>query len=97
MVNNVTGSVTTVATGNTNIKATIDSISGSSVLNVTPALLTSIEITPTINSITHGLTKQFKATGIFSDKSTQNLTQLVTWISSDPSKIEIENTSGKKV
>ncbi|EMN40261.1 lipoprotein adhesin LigB [Leptospira interrogans] len=96
MVNNVTGSVTTVATGNTNIKATIDSISGSSVLNVTPALLTSIEITPTINSITHGLTKQFKATGIFSDKSTQNLTQLVTWISSDPSKIEIENTSGKK-
>ncbi|EKO16685.1 Ig-like domain-containing protein [Leptospira kirschneri] len=94
IVNNVTGSVTTVATGSTNIKATIDSISGSSILNITPALLTSIEITPTINSIPHGLTKQFKATGIFSDKSTQNLTRLVTWISSDPSKIEIENNSG---
>ncbi|EKR09519.1 lipoprotein adhesin LigB [Leptospira kirschneri] len=94
IVNNVTGSVTTVATGSTNIKATIDSISGSSVLNITSALLTSIEITPTINSIPHGFTKQFKATGIFTDNSTQNLTQLVTWISSDPSKIKIENNSG---
>ncbi|EQA72229.1 Ig-like domain-containing protein [Leptospira noguchii] len=91
------GLISTIDSGSTNITATLsDTASGSFVLNVNPALLISIEITPNINSIPHGLTKQFKATGIFSDKSTQNLTQLVTWISSDPSKIEIENISSKK-
>lgn len=90
------GLVTAVATGSANITARYENLSGSSAVNVTPATLTSIEVTPVFPSVAKGLTEQFTATGIYSDKSTQDLTQVVTWISSDSSRVAIENTAGKK-
>ena len=54
-------------------------------LTVTSATLKTLAITPTGN--THlglGLTQQYTATGTFSDSSTQNLSNQVTWISSSP-------------
>lgn len=47
--------------------------------------LRSISIAPASPSITAGLTQQLTATGTFSDGSTQDLTNSVTWASSDTS------------
>ena len=47
--------------------------------------LQSIAVTPANPSVPKGLTQQFTATGTFSDNSTQNLTNQVTWASATPS------------
>ena len=44
-----------------------------------PPTLTSIAVTPASPSIVTGATQQFTATGTYSDGSTQNLTNQVTW------------------
>ncbi len=91
------GLITTIDSGSTNITATLsDTVSGSFVLNVTPAFLISIEVTPVYTTINKGYTKQFSAIGTYSDRSTKDLTEDVTWFSSDPSSVVIENTPGKK-
>jgi hypothetical protein len=46
---------------------------------VSPPILASIAVTPPDPSIALGFTEQFTATGTFSDGSTANLTQTVTW------------------
>jgi hypothetical protein len=51
----------------------------------TAPTLVSIVITPSSPSLATGLTQQFKATGTYSDQTTQNLTGLVTWASASPS------------
>jgi hypothetical protein len=49
------------------------------------ATLSSIAVTPANPSVAKGLTQQFTATGTFSDGSTQNLTNQVTWASATTS------------
>ena len=74
------GLATTKAAGSSNIKATSPSgPSGSTTLTVTTAALVSIAVTPPNPSVPIGATKQFTATGSFSDGSSQNLTSAVTW------------------
>ena len=73
------------AVGQTTITATAGSVSGASLLTVTPAVLSSITVTPASPSIAVGLSQQFTATGLFSDGSTQDLTTSVSWTSSTPS------------
>ncbi|WP_000329943.1 Ig-like domain-containing protein, partial [Leptospira interrogans] len=63
---------------------------------VTSAVLIDIEVKPSIFVLSEGLTLQLTATGIYSDHSTHDLTQVVQWTSSKPSNIAIENTAGKK-
>ena len=60
--------------GATTITATSGLISGTAALTVTPAVLVSISVSPTVASIAAGDTQQFTATGPYSDLSTQNLT-----------------------
>ena len=75
------GMATAKAAGSSTIMATSGSVSGSTLLTVTSATLVSIAVTPANPSIAKGTTKQFTATGTFSDNSTQNLTSTVTWTS----------------
>ncbi|KAA1290303.1 hypothetical protein C4X99_07795 [Leptospira interrogans serovar Geyaweera] len=91
------GSATAIDDGKTNITATLsDSMSASTTLYVTSAVLIDIEVKPSIFVLSEGLTLQLTATGIYSDYSTHDLTQVVQWTSSNPSNIAIENTAGKK-
>ena len=53
--------------------------------------LVSLAVTPASASITVGSTQQFKATGTFSDTSTQDLTSQVSWSSSAPSVATISS------
>jgi hypothetical protein len=65
-------------------------------LGVTDAVLASIEVTPANPTVPLGLGSAFQATGLFSDAGTQDLTQLVTWSSSDESVATISNAAGSK-
>ncbi|HJV64810.1 MAG TPA: Ig-like domain-containing protein [Geomonas sp.] len=85
------GLASTISAGTTTITATLGSVSGSTTLTVLPLTLQSITITPVNGSIALGTTQQFVATGTYSNNFTQDLTQYVTWISSDPGVASISN------
>src|SRR5439155_19070942 len=79
-----TGLATAVATGSTNITASLNGVTSNTfALTVTPAALVSISISgPT--TVVAGSTAQFLATGTYSDNSTADITTQVTWNSSNP-------------
>src|SRR5207302_10623587 len=52
----------------------------------------SITVTPSVPSISKGETQQFVATGTYSDGSTQNLTSVVSWSSSQPGVATVSTT-----
>jgi hypothetical protein len=56
--------------------------------------LVSIAVTPTAPKVPTGLTQQFTATGTFSDTSTTDVTNNVTWSSSTPTIATVSATSG---
>ena len=59
-------------------------------------VLTSIGITPRNQVIVKGTTQQFVATGTFSDGTTQDITAVATWSSSDVTKATVSNADGSK-
>jgi trimeric autotransporter adhesin len=85
----VNGVVTGVGTGTATITATSGSVSGTASLTVSAATLVSIAVTPANSSMAVGTTKQFTATGTFSDSSTQDITAVVVWTSSTPAAATI--------
>ncbi len=90
------GVATGVGQGTTTISATIDGVTGSTVLTVGSAVLKSLAITPADPLIEIGNTEQFSVTGTFTDNSTQNLTTAVNWASGAASVASISNTSGSQ-
>jgi len=96
-VSNAAGSrglATSFEMGSTTISATLDSVTGSTDLTVTSAALVSIQVTPVNPGIAKGTTRQFTATGIYSDHSTQDLTKQVTWSTFNASVVSISNAAG---
>ena len=89
---NAQGLARGVAVGNTTVTATSGSISGSTAVNVTPAALVSIAVTPANPSVSAGTQEQFTATGTYTDNSTQNLTNSVTWGSSNTAVATVSAT-----
>ncbi len=99
VVGNAAGSQGLVAgegLGVTTITATNGRVQGSSTLTVTPATLTSITIDPALPSIAKGTTIQLAAIGNFSDGTTQDLTESVTWASLDATIAQVSDSSGSK-
>ncbi len=88
------GLATAVAVGTSTISATLGSVSNSTNFTVTAAVLVSIAVSPTNPSVYTTQTKDFTATGTYSDSTTQNLTTSVTWTSSSTSNATISNASG---
>jgi hypothetical protein len=82
-----------IAPGTVTVIAAFGGLVGVASLNVTDATLTSITITPATQSVGLGERQQFSAQGSFSDLSTENLTQQVTWTSSDQA-VAIINSTG---
>jgi hypothetical protein len=58
---------TCVSQGSVTITATSGTISGFATLTVTPAVLTSLSVTPANATIGNGTSQQFTATGSYSD------------------------------
>jgi len=100
-ISNASGSrglATAVAAGGTTITATDPDtgVFGTATLTVTAAMLVSLEVTPANPSVPTGLTRQFTATGTFTDSSVQDLTAAVTWTSSLPAHATISNAAGSR-
>ena len=88
---NATGVANAVNLGTTTISAAIGTVTGTATLVVTAATLVTIDVTPVSPTIAKGATLQLTATGIYTDYSTQNLTALVTWSSSNAQVATVSN------
>ena len=84
------GVATGTSHGSVVITATSGTVSGTANLTVTS--LVSMAITVPLSTIEIGTTEQLRATGTFSDGSTQDVTSVVTWASSDVTKATISNS-----
>jgi uncharacterized protein YjdB len=87
------GLATGVALGRATVTATFGALSGSTTLTVNSAALSSLSVAPANPSIPAGVTRQFTATGSYSDGTSHDITGLVAWGSSNPSVATI-STSG---
>ena len=90
-----TGTVTASSLGTSVVTATVGGISSTVTIQSTSAVLRSIAVTgsdgATTLSLAKGLGQQLKATGTFSDGSTQDLSQSVRWTASG-SNVAVSST-----
>ena len=85
---------TSLAIGTATITATLGGISGSMLLTVTSASVSSITVSPATASIPLGLNQAFTALGAFTDNSTQDVTDSVHWSSSVLGVATVSDTPG---
>lgn len=87
------GWATGIAPGTATITAAFNGQYASSPLTVTNATLSTIAITPAAaQNIALGTSQQYKATATFSDSTTQDLSNQVTWTSSVPAVAVVNGT-----
>lgn len=91
------GIATSLAVGTTTITATVivgsAAVSSNSVsLTVNAPALTSITITPTAATVAKGLNTSFTAQGTYSDGTTADISNLVTWLSANTTISTINST-----
>lgn len=89
------GLVTGLVAGPVTITATSDTVKGMDALTVGPPNLSSVVISPDGPTIAVNSTQQFKLFGKYTDGSVAEITQGVTWSSSDTSIATIDATTGK--
>ncbi|MBC3921114.1 Ig-like domain-containing protein [Undibacterium sp. CY18W] len=78
------GLVTAIGSGTSTITATFNGSSATATVNVSSALLTSITVTPVNTNLAVGSTQQYLASGNYSDGTTANISNGVTWTTSSP-------------
>jgi len=90
-----TGLAHGLVAGTTQITATMGTVASASIpLKVTTATLKSIAVAPTAPSIGLNATQQFSAAGTYSDGTTQDISGIVRWASSDTSAATINASNG---
>lgn len=77
------GLVSAVAAGSATITAQIGSISGTAPVTVSTAALVAVQVTPASSTLGIGTSTRFFATGTFNDSSTQDISNVATWTSSN--------------
>jgi hypothetical protein len=98
-VSNAMGSksvVTPIAPGTATITATYMGLTGSTDVTVKSAKLTTIQVTPFNPTLPLGYATSFEAVGIYEDLSTQVLTNLVTWQTSNGAIAAVSNAAGTR-
>lgn len=91
------GLVSSVAVGTTTLTASLGGKAGSTQVSVTVAQLVAVGVTPSGPVIPLGLTQQLTATGVYTDGSTQDLTALASWLSSDAAVAPVSNSPRGRV
>jgi hypothetical protein len=89
---NAGGMIISKTVGATSISAVYESVRASSALTVGPPQLASIAVTPQTPSLNPKHSVQLTATGIFTDRTTQDLSSMVTWASTPTSVLTISAT-----
>jgi len=90
------GRVTPVAGGTATISAQYNGVTGTTVVTVSAATLTSMVITPDPAGVAVGSSQQLTATGTFSDGTKLDITDYVGWGSSDASIADVSNATDSK-
>jgi uncharacterized protein YjdB len=90
------GRATALALGSVSITATLSGRSAGASLTVTPAVLQQLQLSPPTASVPRGLTTPFTVTGVFSDGTSADLTEQVTWSSSAPAIATVSNGAGTR-
>lgn len=86
------GSVTGVSAGSATITAKSGSVSGTTTINVLSANLVTITVSPATAVVAPGQQQQFTATGNLANGQTTDITNMVTWSSSDKTVATITST-----
>ncbi len=89
-----TGLATTLAAGQTTIRAELGAVNSEVSLTVSNVALVSIAVTPADARELVGTTPQYTATGTYSDGVTQDITGQVAWTSSDAAVATIGGNTG---
>ncbi len=79
-----TGLLTAIAAGGANIQASLGGVTATVPITVNGITLVSMQLTPATATLAPASMLSYVAKGIFSDGSTQNITNSVTWTSSIP-------------
>jgi len=87
-IDSKSGIATGVTAGSTTITASSQGLSGSASMTVLPSSVTSITITPTTQSIKQGGSQQFTAMA----QDGTDITNIVTWTSSDTTQVTISSS-----
>lgn len=85
-----------ISAGTTVVSATWGGVTAKVSVEVKAATLVEIQVTPFVPTLAVGMLTPFKATGIYSDFTTQDLTNIVSWTSSAPAVGSISSTLGTK-
>jgi uncharacterized protein YjdB len=93
---NAIGTTVAVSTGTATITATSGNLTGTALLTVTPAAAIALNIVPNTASMALGSSRQFQAIATFSDGTTQDMTGLVLWSSSEANVANV-NSGGLAV
>jgi hypothetical protein len=88
-VDSQTGLLTTLAAGTTTVTAVFRDVAGEAALTVTTTNLAQLAIIPADASAPTGTTGNYKAIGFFEDGSSEDVTTLSVWGSSDRSVVSI--------
>ncbi len=83
------GFVQALRAGTTTITATYNGVSSSTVITVTSATLTQIQVTPFAPQLPVGFDTYLRATGLYSDNTTRDLTYIASWTSNATSVASI--------
>lgn len=83
------GMVTAKAVGNVVLGVSLGTVSGSAKLAVVSAALTTVAVSPPGAAIPLGASQQLSAVGTYTDGSTADVTQLVSWSTSAPGTVEV--------
>lgn len=82
--------------GSTQVHAEVDGQSAETTLTVTAATLSAIQVTPASRLLAAGYTRQFTATGLYSDNSTRDLTDVANWTTTTAAFATVSNAGGSK-
>jgi uncharacterized protein YjdB len=93
-VNPGKGAVTGVALGNTTVKASCSGMIATGTVQVI-GHLASISVTPNPFSAEASVQKQFRASGLYDDGSTKDLTRSLDWSSSNPAVATVDNNKDR--
>jgi uncharacterized protein YjdB len=90
------GVATPIKSGTITIAAGYLGKSGSTTLTISTATLSSIAISPNPLSLAKGATQNLTATGNYGGSTTYDLTNVVTWLSSDATIASVSNANGSR-
>lgn len=94
-VDPVSGLVTSLSPGTTQISASSGSIAGTTGLTVTTAVVRSIAVSPNPAFVGIGISSQMTAIATYSDGTTADVTRAVAWSSGAPAVATVDSASGR--